>query len=67
MSEEDLQKVEAFLLELLQSTGTPLTPEELVKAGAQSSYSEDAIREAVLSLVSSGRVNLAPGWSLQQA
>ena len=67
MSEEKLQEVEAFLLELLQSTGTPLTPEELVKAGSERFYSEDAIREAVLSLVSSGRVTLAPGWSLQQA
>lgn len=67
MSEENLQEVEAFLLELLQSTGTPLSPEELVKAGEERFYSEDAIREAVLSLVGSGRVILAPGWSLQQA
>jgi dGTP triphosphohydrolase len=69
MSDENLPKVEAFLMELLQASDTPLTPEELVSAGRARGpfYTEDAIREAVLSLMSSGRAVLARGWSLQQA
>jgi len=69
MSEKDLRKVEAFLLNLLKTSEVPLTPEELVARGQKkgSLYSEDAIRKAVWSLVESGKVVFAQDWSLQSA
>ena len=69
MSEKDLEKVETFLLDLLETSQVPLTPEELVRQGKKKGdlYSEAAIREAVWSLVESGRVVFAPDWSLQYA
>ena len=69
MSEKDLRKVEAFLLDLVAHSTVPLTPEELVRRGGEKGplYSEEAIREAVWSLVEAGKVVFAPDWSLQQA
>lgn len=69
MSENDLRKVENFLLKLIETSAVPLTPEELVKRGNEKGplYSEDAIREAVWSLVKSGRVVFKRDWSLEYA
>ena len=67
MSENNLRKVEKFLLRLIETSAVPLTPEELVKRGGEKGYSEDAIREAVWSLVKSGQVSFARDWSLEYA
>lgn len=66
MSREDLERVEAFLLEELKRAEEPVPPADLFERGARPPFrfSASAIRRAIWHLASTGRISFTDDWQL---
>lgn len=69
MSEEDLKSVEAFIRDLLKTSPTTLTADQLFSAGREQGdmYSPDVMRRAIWRSVSAGRLAFDADWTLRVA
>jgi hypothetical protein len=65
MSEEDLQRAEELILELLASPTPPETPREILEQAHERSIPRDAARRVIWRLVSSGKLVFSPDWTVQ--